>query len=43
MINLPSGIDWSTKQGDWLGVSAIMSDNAGNQILSENSLNLFNK
>ena len=32
--NLPSGIDWSTKQGDWLGVSAIMSDNAGNQILS---------
>ena len=32
--NLPSGIDWSTKQGDWLGVSAIMIDNAGNQILS---------
>jgi len=32
--NLPSGIDWSTKQGDWLGVSAIMTDNAGNQILS---------
>ena len=32
--NLPSGIDWSTKQGDWLGVSAIMVDESGNQALS---------
>ncbi len=32
--NLPSGIDWSTKQGDWVGFSALMTDNAGNQILS---------
>ncbi len=32
--NLPSGIDWATKQGDWLGVSAIMTDVAGNQAMS---------
>ena len=32
--NLPTGIDWSTKQGDWLGVSAIMTDVAGNQAMS---------
>ena len=32
--DLPAGIDWSTKQGDWLGVSAIMTDVAGNQAMS---------
>tara|TARA_B100000945_G_scaffold280380_1_gene247385 strand:- start:2611 stop:4329 length:1719 start_codon:yes stop_codon:yes gene_type:complete len=32
--NLPSGIDWATKQGDWLGVSAIITDVAGNQAMS---------
>ncbi len=32
--DLPTGIDWSTKQGDWLGVSAIMTDVAGNQAMS---------
>jgi len=29
--SLPSSIDWSTKQGDWLALRAILSDVAGNQ------------
>ena len=30
----PSGIDWSTKEGDWLALSAVMVDIAGNQVIS---------
>ncbi len=30
----PSGIDWSTKEGDWLALSAVMVDVAGNQVIS---------